>query len=92
MDRTVDGPSTEVCENALRLLTRNRQLPCGDGVELREHLNTQGSGPVLKQAAEQFNRSFVLPAGASVVCVDEHIGIDEFNAHATLPGSNGRPL
>src|SRR5258708_39383419 len=70
-------------ENLLSFRARHGQLSHSGGIELRQDLNADSSGLFLKQANHEFNRLFVLPAGALVMSVDENIRVHELNAHAT---------
>src|ERR1017187_1728420 len=88
MTGTVDDPSAEVRDDLFRLFALHAQFSRGGRVELGKHLNAQGPGSVFEQAREQRDGLLVFEAGSAVVGIDQDVGVDELNAHATLPGSS----
>src|ERR1035437_3298690 len=86
---TVNDPAAQIGQDLFGFLAGDAELFRGGGVKLREHLNADRSSPILHQPAQQLDGSLVLFAGASIVSVNQDVGVDELNAHAVLPGSSG---
>src|SRR5579864_6599712 len=88
MSGAMSGPCPKVADHLFGLFALHSELLGSGGVELREHLNAERSPGIFKQSRQQVNSPAVLSGGATVVGVNQDVGINELNAHATLPGSN----
>jgi hypothetical protein len=87
--RSMYDPSAEIYQNLFGLLAGHPKfLRCGY-IEFRQHLNAHGPSAVFHKVPEKFYGSIMLGPGASIMRINEDIGVNELNAHGVRPASTG---